>query len=139
MCLILDNNQWGDFLEKKDDIIPIHDWLEKKNGKLIYSNHEKFKELSKKYKNSLETYRQAGKAKLVLKEEVEEEIKKIRKSQYIMKSNDDHILGLAKAGNIKVLCSKDKNLHKDFTTMIPHGKIYQTKNHKHLLVEDLCP
>ena len=137
MCLILDNNQWGDFLNKKPDMQPIHNWLDKQNGKLVYSNHQGFKELSPKYKKSLKGYKTAGKARLVPTEKVEEEVKKIKRSHQIQ-SNDTHILGLAKAENIKVLCSKDKKLHDDFKNIID-GHVYQTKDHKHLLVRDLCP
>ena len=139
MCLVLDNNQWGDFLQEKDDMKPIHNWLRNKSGKLVYSNHKEFEELNKKSRKILGNYRRAGKAKLVPQNKVEKEIKEIKKS-YSDKitSNDIHILGLAKAGNIKVLCSKDKNLHDDFKAII-RGNIYQTKDHKHLLTKDLCP
>ena len=138
MCLILDNNQWGDFLNKKPDMLPIHNWLDKQRGKLVYSNHERFKELSIKYQRSLQTYRQKGKAKLVSKKKVTEEIRKIEEESYQLRSNDAHILALAKAEKIKVLCSKDKNLHDDFKKII-NGQVYQKKDHKHLLVKDLCP
>ena len=141
MCLILDNNQWGDFLDKKDDMMPIHDWLSNKGGKLAYSNHEGFEELSKKSRKILGSYKQKGQAKLVPKKKVEEKMKEIEKS-YNIKSNDLHILGLAEAENIKVICSKDKKLHIDFKEMTKGKKgrgVYQTKKHRHLLTKDLCP
>ena len=40
MCMILDSNRWADFLNRKEDMEPIHKWLEKQNGKLVYSNYE---------------------------------------------------------------------------------------------------
>ena len=127
----------GRFFTKKDDMKPIHNWLKNKGGKLVYSNHKGFEELSPEYKKSLVNYRRAGQAKLVPKNKVEEKMKEIKKS-YNIKSNDLHILGLAEAENIKVICSKDKKLHDDFKT-ITKGKVYQTKKHKNLLVKDLCP
>ena len=137
MCMILDNDTWGDFLAQKPDMQPIHDWLKQKNGKLVYSNHQGFQELSKKYQKSLSEYSRAGQAHLVPGEEVEKEIKEIEKEHNIKKSNDRHILGLAKAFNIKVLCTKDKRLHQKFKAIIG-GRIYQNKNHQHLLTADLC-
>ena len=138
MCMILDNDTWGDFLKQKPDMQPIHDWLEQKNGKLVYSNHQGFQELSKKYQRSLREYRKAGKADLVPSEKVEKEITEMKKKYCIEKSDDPHILGLAKASKVTVLCTKDKLLHKYFKKIIG-GSIYQNKkNHQHLLTPDLC-
>jgi len=137
MCMILDNNTWGDFLKQNSDMQPIHNWLEQKNGKLIYSNHQGFQELSKKYQRRLKEYRRAGKAHLVSLEKVEKAIKEIKKNHNIERSNDPHILGLAKASNVTVLCTKDRTLHKYFKNTIG-GNIYQNKNHKRLLTPDFC-
>ena len=111
--------------------------MQEQNGKLIYSDHERFKELSAIYLRSLQDYKRAGKARFASKEKVEREIKNIKKSHDLI-SNDIHILGLAKAENIKILCSKDQSLHKDFKNIIK-GHVYQTQAHKHLLTNDLCP
>ena len=35
MCMILDSNRWIDFSNQKEDMKPIHKWLEKQNGKLV--------------------------------------------------------------------------------------------------------
>ena len=137
MCMILDNNTWGDFLKKKSDMQPIHNWLQKKNGKLVYSNHRGFKELSGKYRKRLIEYRRAGKANLVPGEKVEKEIKKIKENHNIEQSDDHHILGLAKASNVTVLCTKDRLLQGYFKEIIG-GSIYQNKTHQHLLTSALC-
>ena len=138
MCMILDVNRWGDFLGKKEDMTPIHVWLNKGNGKLLYSNHDKFRELSTKYKRALVQYQNVGWARMVPKDKVEREISNINDKRINLKSNDIHILGLAKASGAKVLCSSDKKLHKNFKDVIGGG-IYQTKEHGHLLTEDICP
>ena len=137
MCMILDNNIWGDFLKQKSDMQPIHNWLGQKNGKLVYSNHKGFQELSKKYYQSLQKYKGAGKAHLISSKKVEKAIKEIKKEHDIEESDDPHILGLAKASKVTVLCTKDKLLHKYFKKIIG-GNIYQNKNHQHLLTADLC-
>ena len=139
--MILDANQWNNFLNSKDkDMEPVHKWLENKNGKLVYSTHKKIKEELDnvpKMKNRLNTYRQAGKAQLIDPKKVEEKINDIKRS-YELKSNDPHILGLAKASDTKILCSNDKKLHEDFKKII-NGNIYQNKSHQHLLNLDICP
>ena len=138
MCMILDNNTYGDFFKNKPDMQPIHDWLDK-TGKLVYSNHIKFKELSPKYIENLQKYKSKGKAELISSEKVKEGIEKIKKSEEKIQSDDIHILGLAKIKNIKLLCSKDKNLHKDFKNKkIIGGSIYQNKGHEDLLTKDTC-
>ena len=82
-----------------------------------------------------ELYR-AGRARLVPNTEVEKKVKTLKKSNHQLQSNDIHILGLAKASNTKVLCTKDKKLHQDFKKIIK-GKVYQNKKHQHLLTLNL--
>ena len=41
MCLILDTNKYGDFLEPKNqDMEPIRNWMKTRNGKIAYSPTE---------------------------------------------------------------------------------------------------
>ena len=137
MCMILDSNRWADFLNQKEDMKPIHKWLEKQNGKLVYSNYEPIqKELNRLPNNNLKIYYEAGKALFIPSEEVGKKVEEI-KNKYQLKSDDIHILGLAKASNAKVLCTKDQSLHKDFKNIIK-GRIYQNKGHQHLLTPDIC-
>ena len=139
MCMILDVNMWSDFLNQKETLKPVHKWLENQNGKLTYSDHKKLqKEMTKEYRLNLETYHQAGRTRFVPKKEVSKEISKIKKA-HTLKSNDIHILGLAKASKAKVLCTKDKKLEQDFKNIIPKGKIYKNNTHGHLLNIDTCP
>ncbi len=117
---------------------PVHKWLKKKNGKLVYSDHESFqKELTQNQRKILERYYQSGNARFVPKKQVERIITDLRKNNKL-KSNDIHILGLAKAEQVKVLCTKDKNLHYDFKYILG-GSIYQNTRHQHLLTQDTCP
>ena len=54
-------------------------------------------------------------------------------------SDDPHIIGLARAANVRLLCSHDRELHTDFTNGAllsnPRGKVYQTRRHRPLLRE----
>ena len=136
--MILDTNMWSNFLNKTSDMQPVYQWLENKNGKLIYSDHKSFqKELTKNQKTVLKSYYQSGKARLVPTKQVEQTITSLRKNNKF-KSNDMHILGLAKAGKTKVLCTKDKDLQDDFKNILK-GKVYKKANHQHLLTQDTCP
>ena len=146
MCVVLDSNKIGDFLKPKPDMKPIHNWLENKNGKLVYSNHPKIEKEIKSHRGMfsfLREKRRSGRAKMVERELVEEEITTIKakanKQRYKLKSNDIHIVALAEVSATKLLCSKDKNLHKDFKKVIDGGHIYQKKNHEKLLTADICP
>ena len=88
MCIILDVNIWPDFLKQKKEMQPVHRWLEKQNGKLVYSNHETLQnELNQKQRKVLGKYFQSGKAHFVPKEKVKEKANSITQ-KYKLKSND---------------------------------------------------
>jgi hypothetical protein len=51
-------------------------------------------------------------------------------------SDDEHIIALARVSGVRLLCSLDKSLHKDFTNpalLKPPGSVYQRKAHEHLI------
>ena len=141
MCMILDANQYDHFINKKSkDVELIHDWLDNKNGALVYSDHKQMeKEIKKspRFQKFLFEKSRTGKSKKVDKKEVEKSMKIIKKNHQL-KSDDLVTLGLAHASGVKLLCSKDKNLHDDFKTII-RGGVYQNKDHKRLLKKDICP
>ena len=148
MCVILDSNKIGDFLNHKPSMVPIHNWLKTQNGKLVYSNHPQIETEIKKHAKMpvfLRERKKTGQAKLIPSRLVAQEIAEIKqnakKQGYKLKSNDIHIVALAKASDSKLLCSEDRNLHKDLKQIIGSSKcsIYQNENHKNLLKEDICP
>ena len=52
------------------------------------------------------------------------------------RSDDPHILGLAQAANVRLLCSHDQDLHEDFKNpalLQPAGSVYQSASHRHLI------
>ena len=74
---------------------------------------------------------------------VDDETLAIAKSG-LCKSNDKHVIALARVSGARLLCSGDKRLHQDFGNpeLIngPRGHIYQNCSHKHLLThEGGCP
>ncbi len=137
--MLIDTNIWGEFFKKTKDSQPIHNWI-KNGGKLVYSNHNQIKKemgsLIKKFSQSQKQARR-NPLKIIPKEKLEAEIKSIKKT-YPLKSDDSHILALAKAGGATLLYSKDTNLRADFKKIIK-GKIYKNKTHEHLLTQNTCP
>jgi predicted nucleic acid-binding protein len=55
----------------------------------------------------------------------------------VCKSNDTHIIALARAGKVRLLCSHDKPLATDFKNKAllnkPRGKVYKSSKHNNLL------
>ena len=54
-----------------------------------------------------------------------------------LRSDDPHIIALARVGNVRILCSFDEDLHVDFKKKqfvdLPRGRIYLGNVHDHLL------
>lgn len=73
----------------------------------------------------------------LIKENLIEEDEQILNNLNICKSNDIHILSLARVSLTRLLVTKDTDLIKDFKNKNiidnPRGKIYSSTNHNHLL------
>ena len=136
MCIIIDANKIGEFLDAdNDDMEPVRAWLSE-FGKIVYSvsgNSKEEREQYQSFPHKFLEYSRANKLIRVNPSDVEKEIKNLPN----LKSNDQHIIALAKLKNVKVLVSGDQRLHEDFKE-IAGGKVYQTKEHRHLLTPDLC-
>ena len=142
MCLILDTNKYGNFLNQDNpDMEPVRKWLEK-GGKIAYSpTQEMERELEghEGMKDWFKARRRTPRVKYIPKNKVEQAMKKLLQSSNL-RSNDHHIIALAQVSGVKLLISSDRKLHADFTNKdIVGGSIYQNKKHQHLLKPDLCP
>lgn len=137
MCIILDANLFGTFDDPhNEDMKPVHQWLSKQHGKIVYSNTQKIREeWSKGGSRLLERLRQDGSLKLVSNAEVEEVESRLAQR---VESDDAHIVALAVVAGVKVLVSNDRALHQDFKNIV-RGKVYQRKSHSRLLRRDTCP
>ena len=144
MCIIVDADRIGKFFSKQDneDVAPIHKWLKKKLGVLIYSTGSKFAdELQHKTQRQLLEYVNAGYAKLISASDFQHDEHRLQKNSAV-KSNDCHVLALARAANVRILYTGDQNLMEDFKNkdLISKGKIYTGKqNQKKLLNNWRCP
>ena len=144
MCIIVDADRIVDFFSKpnNEDAAPIHKWLEKKLGVLIYSTGSKFAgELQQKTRRALLEYVKAGYAKPISASDFQEEQHRLQKNSAV-KSNDCHVLALAKFAKVRILYTGDGDLKKDFKNkcLISKGKLYTGKqNEKELLNKWRCP
>ena len=145
MCIIIDNTNRDLFLKDppNEDMQPIHEWFNRRGGKLVYSNGKKFSEfLSYRARMRLDDFASAGRAKLIPYSEVEKRLKKLNMG--LLTSNDSHIIALALTAKVGLLCTQDGNLMDDFkNTKIMgkgnKGKIYSSAKNKDLLNRDTCP
>jgi hypothetical protein len=137
MCIILDANMFGSFDDpNNEDLKPVHRWLSKQYGKIVYSDTPTLRDEWKRGGSRLlERLRQDGSLKLVSKSDVEARRESLAGR---IQSNDEHIVALALVAAAKVLVSNDQALHQDFKNLVG-GSVYQTKSHAHLLGTDTCP
>ena len=104
MCVILDTNTFGLFRDpKNEEFEPVRKWLDKQNGRIVYSNSEKYKTEWRKggMENWVKERSRAGQYRLI-SDGVEEKEKELKGK---IQSDDEHIIALALIANVKVLIS----------------------------------
>ena len=142
MCIVMDANMFGAFRDPTDENMePVWNWLQKKNGKIAYSNTKKFEEEWERggMTGLIKLLRQSGQLKEIPPQEVEAKENELNRIDMI-RSDDPHIIALALIANVKVLVSSDRTLHTDFKDPnLVGGSVYQTKGHSRLLRKDTCP
>lgn len=146
MCIIVDANQLGRFLAEPpdSDATPIRQWLDRSRGGgvLVYSTSGKFaKEIGPKARIKLANYARAGKARLVPADRLAEEEERLRTSGQL-RSDDAHVLALARESRARVLFTADQDLIADFTDhrliTNPRGKVYSGAANADLLARSTC-
>lgn len=79
----------------------------------------------------------AGRAILVSDERCDE-LEKQLIAGHCCVSDDPHVIALAQASGVRLLCSDDQDLHADFTNKCllsnPRGHVYQNRTHDGLLI-----
>ena len=137
MCAIIDADMSGRFFKVPidADLLPLWNWINDGKGVLIvggllrtelFGNH--------RVRDAIQAWAQAGRAVFVPNEEVDQEARDIAGQ---CRSNDAHVVALARVSGARLLCSEDKLLHADFDNRElinnPRGKVYQDSSHAHLL------
>lgn len=142
MCLIIDANFIAITLSPNPPPAakPVWDALYFRKARGVYGGKLAI-EYSKlrKFSRLIAQLDRAGVLRQVPSKDVESETKKVERLGHCV-SNDSHIIGLARASGVRLLCSNDKALHTDFKNPLlvaPVGHVYQNEAHSHL-IEQFC-
>lgn len=143
MCMIIDASRLGTFFAEpmSPDAKPIHRWLNRGRGTVVYSTGGKFStEIVGDARRKLVDLVRDGKAKLVPAARLAEPLKAL--AMLPIRSNDPHVLALARASGVRLLYTGDDDLIADFksTDLInqPRGKVYSRAANAGLLTNDAC-
>ena len=144
MCIIVDTNKLGAFLADPpdDDSRPIHKWLDRGVGSIVYSTGGRFaKEIQDRAKTKLENYVRAGRAKLIPGNLFAGDERNLN-ARADLRSDDPHVLALARAAGVRLLYTADRNLISDFKDRSfidrPRGKVYSGVRNANLLTGSVC-
>ena len=144
MCIIVDANKLGTFLADPadDDSRPIHEWLDRGVGSIVYSTGGRFaKEIRGRAKTRLENYVRAGRAKLIPGSLFADDERGLE-ARPDLRSDDPHVLALAKAAGVRLLYTADRNLISDFKDRNfidrPRGRVYSGARNANLLTDSVC-
>jgi hypothetical protein len=139
LCVIVDASVAGRVFSVpyEADFVPLWDWLEKKDGKLVYGGRLA-QELNRlpHARRRLAEMKRSGRALECLRQDVDAEERAVGKLR-LCRSNDHHVVALARLSGARVLCTNDRNLEADFTNRqlvpAPKAKIYKVASHKTML------
>ncbi len=144
--MIVDANMLAEFLGDpiKYDAAPIHDWLDRRRGSLVYSTGGQYgAELSRSpnLKRKLEDYARRGRARVIPAEELANDERELARSADL-RSDDPHVLALARTSGARLLYTADKELIADFKNKAlidkPRGKVYSGVSNRRLLTRTVC-
>ena len=144
MCIIVDANRLGAFLADPadEDSRPIRKWLDRGAGSIVYSTGGGFKkEIRGRVKAKLANYVRAGRAKLIPGSRFAADERNL-KARPELRSDDPHVLALARAARVRLLYTGDDDLILDFKDKRfidrPRGKIYSGAHNAGLLTGSVC-
>lgn len=142
MCVIVDGNVAHEVFHKTvtEDGTPVREWLETGSGRLVFGG-----KLAKELEHAdaarrylIELTRQ-GRAIRVPPDKVKRAVEDLTRVQSL-KSNDPHVIALARITGARVLFSRDQDLHNDFKNAAiiarPRGRVYTSRKHRRLLHHD---
>ena len=147
MCAIVDNNMRDRFFGSPVDpeLQPLWKWIDDGKCVLVVGGHLR-DELygSATARRAIQEWIRTKRAKDTEDENPGKVEAETREIQEHCRSNDAHVIALARLSGARRLCSNDRLLHQDFgdPALIsnPPGRIYQNRSHADLLTHDgRCP
>lgn len=146
MCLIVDANVAAQVLlgPADADLQPVREALfgKKPHAVMVHGGHltEEYLRIGELRRRLIEMDR-SGRARVLPPVEVARETARLVESGVCL-SNDQHVLAVAVVGLVRLLCSRDSALGRDFKNSAiinkPRGKVYKTARNKALLLRH-CP
>jgi hypothetical protein len=143
VCLIIDANVVSSvFPAPSPDFLPVHRALIAGKARLVYGGKltQEYAAV-KSFRRLLLLLDQRGSARQVSDVAVNAEANRLLALD-LCRSDDQHIVALARVSGVRLLCSNDKDLSDDFknVTLISHptGSVYRRAAHAHLLRKH-CP
>lgn len=143
MCIIVDANRLGAFLADPpgENAAPLRAWL-KRGGRIVYSTGGVFaREVGRRTRDRLLPYVQAGRATLVSADRFADDERRLR-ADPDLRSDDPHVLALARAVGVRLLHTGDADLTADFKNKKfidrPRGKVYSSAANARLLATTRC-
>ena len=141
MCIIVDNDVGPIFFksQKGEPYFPALEWIRKKGGKLVvgaqlWNEYQDGRHAETRHAKMVQAMERAGQAFFYSKAMTQDEEMKVTSR---CKSNDAHIIALARVSGARVLCTKDGDLEADFKNRAlvnsPEGHIYKNPSHFRLL------
>ena len=144
MCIIADANRLGAFLADpiNEDAAPVRRWLERRGGRLVYSAGGAFEqEVGRQARKKLLDYVRAGRANLIPTEQYADDEHALR-DHPDLRSDDPHVLALARCTGVRLLYTADDALIADFKNKKfiddPRGKVYSRAANAGLLTRAAC-
>lgn len=137
MCLIVDNDVGQTFFssQRGDPYFPALDWIRRRDGRLVVGGRLWVEEYHGTQRaNLVRSLEQTGRAIIYPARVVDAEEDAVKVN---CKSNDTHVIALARISGARVLCTQDSALEDDFKNRAlidsPRGHIYKNASHQHLL------
>ena len=143
MCIIVDANRLGAFLADPPgaDAKPLRAWLDR-GGRIVYSTGGAFaREVGRPTRDRLLTYVRAGRARLIPADRFADDEHRLR-ADPDLRSDDPHVLALAREAGVRLLHTGDADLTADFKNRKfidrPRGKVYSSAANARLLATTRC-
>lgn len=142
MCVILDNNQVGDFVDEKEHLRGLWRALRTGKARLVHGGR-----LTQEYRRNKEFFRllarfsAAGQARVLDHTEIERRTAALTRGGTLL-SDDPHVIAVGQIGAARLLVTADQNLIRDFTTKAhidrPRGSVFQRSPDHDPLIAKCC-
>ena len=141
MCIIVDTNKLAEFFKipASEDAAPVRRWLHDR-GALVFGVGGRFGEIGGRIQRQLRDLVQAGRARPVPAAELDQDMRDLEAAGQL-RSNDPHILALARVSGARLLYTADQALIADFKNkriVDPRGKVYSGAGNARLLASASC-